>query len=263
MVRARLPLRKRFPLTAAGDACSIRCAMGQERDRLVEDHLDLVRSIAGKLKRGQCRNLDIDDLVAYGCKGLLEAAGRFDARLGASFTTFAYYRIRGAMLDWMRSMSWYSRSDLAHFRAEERAHEYLQSQAEGPAGGARDAAETLEEIAEILGGVAAVHITSLEAAAHATDERLAPPDEQLQALAMQSRARKAMAKLPERERRMIQLYYFEGRQIDEVSREMGLSKSWGSRLHTRAVNRLREILEAEETGEEGEAGKDDSETGDP
>jgi RNA polymerase sigma factor for flagellar operon FliA len=233
--------------------------MGQERDRLVEDHLELVRSIAGKLKRSQCRTLDMDDLVAYGCKGLIEAAGRFDARMGASFTTFAYYRIRGAMLDGMRSMSWYSRADLAHFRAEERANEYLQSQAERPAGQTGDAAETLDEIAEILGGVAAVHITSLEAAAHATDERLPPPDEQLQVVAMQARARKAMEKLPERERRMIQLHYFEGRNIDEVSREMGLSKSWGSRLHTRAVNRLREILEGEETGEGGEETEEDGE----
>lgn len=228
--------------------------MGQERDRLVEDNLDLVRSIAGKLKRSLGRNLDMDDLVAYGCKGLVEAAGRFDARQGVSFTTFAYYRIRGAMLDGMRAMSWYSRGDLARYRAEERAHEYLQSQAERPESTGGDAAETLEEIADILGGVAAVHITSLEAATHASDERLPPPDQQLQTLAMQARARKAMEKLPERERRMVQLYYFEDRQIDEVSREMGLSKSWGSRLHTRAVNRLREILEAEETGEEGEAG---------
>ncbi len=227
--------------------------MGQERDRLVEDHLDLVRSIAGKLKRSLGRNLDMDDLVAYGCKGLIEAAGRFDASLGVSFTTFAYYRIRGAMLDGMRAMSWYSRSDLARYRAEERANEYLQSQAEQPASKGGDAAETLDEIADILGGVAAVHITSLEAATHATDERLAPPDQLLHTMAMQARARKAMEKLPERERRMVQLYYFEGRQIDEVSREMGLSKSWGSRLHTRAVNRLREILEAEETREE-EAG---------
>ncbi len=236
--------------------------MGHERDRLVEDNLDLVRSIAGKMKRSLCRNLDMDDLVAFGCKGLLEAAGRFDARLGVSFTTFAYYRIRGAMLDGVRSMSWYSRGDLAHFRAEERANEYLQNLAERPVGEGGDAGETLEEIAQILGGVAAVHITSLEAAANATDERLPPPDQQLQTMAMQARVCKAMQKLPERERRMVQLYYFEGRQIDEVSREMGLSKSWGSRLHTRAVGRLRQILDAEETGEE-ESSEDGREPDDP
>jgi RNA polymerase sigma factor for flagellar operon FliA len=235
--------------------------MGHERDRLVEDNLDLVRSIAGKTKRGLGRNMEMDDLVAYGNKGLVEAAGRFDARLGRSFTTFAYHRIRGAMLDGMRAMSWYSRSDLAHYRAEERANEYLQNLAERPENESGDAAETLEEIAEILGGVAAVHITCLEAAAHATDDRLPPPDQQFQDMAMRARVRKAMEKLPERERRMVQLYYFEERQIDEVSREMGLSKSWGSRLHTRAVNRLREILEAEETGEQGEG--DDSEPDDP
>jgi RNA polymerase sigma factor FliA len=235
--------------------------MGQERDRLVEANLDLVRAIAGKLKRSLGRNLDMDDLVAYGCKGLVEAAGRFDVRLGRSFTTFAYYRIRGAMLDGMRTMSWYSRADLARYRAEERANEYLQSQAERPATEGGDAAETLEEIADILGGVAAVHITCLEAAANATDERMPPPDEQMQTLAMQARVRKAMEKLPERERRMVQLYYFEGRQIDEVSREMGLSKSWGSRLHTRAVERLRAILDAEETDDSDKS--DEAEPDDP
>jgi len=223
--------------------------MGPDRDRLVEEHLDLVRAIAHKLKRGFRQAPDMDDLVAYGHQGLIEAAERFDARQGVAFSTFAYYRIRGAMLDGMRNMSWYSRRDQARYLAERHAQEYLQSHAGRPDKGSHDAAEVLEDIAEILGGLTAIHITTMEAAAHVADERLPPPDEQLEAMGQQARARRAMERLPERERRMVQLYYFEGREIDEISREMGLSKSWGSRLHTRAVNRLREILEAEETGE--------------
>jgi RNA polymerase sigma factor for flagellar operon FliA len=227
--------------------------MGHERDRLVEENLDLVRSIAGKLRRSLGRTLDLDELVAYGAKGLVEAASRFDSRQGAAFSTFAYYRIRGAMLDGMRTMGWYSRGDYARYRAEERANEYLRNRAEqegaAGAGQIRDAAENLAEIAEVLSGVATVHITSLEAAASVTDERLPPPDQQLEHLHLQARARKAMNKLPDKERRLLQLHYFEDRNLEAAGAELGLSKSWVSRLHARAVDRLRQVLEEEECGE--------------
>ena len=226
--------------------------MGHDRDRLVEENLDLVRSIAGKLRRSLGRHLDMDELVAYGCKGLVEAASRFDSKQGVVFSTFAYYRIRGAMLDGLRTMGWYSRGDYARYRAEERATEYLRTLAERegaaapPAGQAGDVAETLAQIAEVLSGVATVHITSLEAAAGVTDERLPPPDQQLQSLHLQARARRAMEKLPAKERRLLHLHYFEDRNLEVASAELGLSKSWGSRLHARAVDMLRKVLEAEE-----------------
>jgi RNA polymerase sigma factor for flagellar operon FliA len=226
--------------------------MGHDRDRLVEENLDLVRSIAGKLRRSLGRTLDLDELVAYGAKGLVEAASRFDSRQGVAFSTFAYYRIRGAMLDGMRTMGWYSRGDYARYRAEERATEYLRSRAEqegaagAPTSQAQDTTETLAEIAEILSGVATVHITSLEAAANVTDERLPPPDQQLERLHLQARARKAMHKLPDKERRLLQLHYFEDKNLESAGAELGLSKSWVSRLHARAVDHLRQVLEEEE-----------------
>jgi len=235
--------------------------MGHDRDRLVEDNLDLVRSIAGKVQRSLGRTLDLDELVAYGSKGLVEAASRFDARQGAAFSTFAYYRIRGAMLDGLRSMGWYSRGDYANYRAEERANDYLRSlsdregAATAPAGQARDAAATLAEIEEILANVATVHITSLEAAASATDERLPPPDQQLQHLHLQARARRSIEKLPEKERRLLLLHYFDDKNLEAAGAELGLSKSWASRLHARAVDRLRKLLDAEDRNDqESEAG---------
>jgi RNA polymerase sigma factor for flagellar operon FliA len=223
--------------------------MGNDRDRLVEDHLDLVRSIAAKVRRSLSHTLDMEDLVAYGSKGLVEAASRFDPSQGVSFSTFAHYRIRGAMFDGMRAMGWYSRSDSARYRAEVHANEYLRNLADRPAGQASEAADpakTLEEIAEVLAGLATVHITSLEAAASATDERLPPPDRHLEQLHMQSRARQAVEKLPEQERRLMQLYYFEDRNLESVSVELGMSKSWASRLHARAVEHLRKLLDAED-----------------
>jgi RNA polymerase sigma factor for flagellar operon FliA len=232
--------------------------MGHDRDRLIEENLDLVRSIAGKVRRSLGRPLDLDELVAYGAKGLVEAASRFDSQQGVAFSTFAYYRIRGAMLDGLRSMGWYSRGDYARYRAEERANEYLRDLAERegasgtPSGQARDAAETLAGIAKVLSGVATVHITSLEAAASVTDERLPPPDQQLERLHLQARARRALQKLPEKERRLLQLHYFEDKNLEVASAEMGMSKSWGSRLHARAVDRLRKVLEEEEESAENE-----------
>src|SRR3954465_9256955 len=101
-----------------------------DRDQLIQQHLSLVQSVARKLKKQITARVEFDDLVGYGSKGLIEAAERFDPSHGVTFTTFAYYRIRGAMLDGVRTMGWYSRADYARYRAEERANEYLQNQAD-------------------------------------------------------------------------------------------------------------------------------------
>jgi RNA polymerase sigma factor for flagellar operon FliA len=82
-----------------------------------------------------------------------------------------------------------------------------------------------------------------------TDERLPPPDQQLERLHLQARARKAMHRLPEKERRLLQLHYFEDKNLESAGAELGLSKSWVSRLHARAVDRLRQFLEEEENSE--------------
>jgi RNA polymerase sigma factor for flagellar operon FliA len=92
-------------------------------NQLVEKHLSLVQAIARKVKKTLNASIEVDDLIGYGSKGLVEAAERFDARHGVAFTTFAYYRIRGAMYDGLRAMGWYSRADYARYRAEERANE--------------------------------------------------------------------------------------------------------------------------------------------
>jgi RNA polymerase sigma factor for flagellar operon FliA len=223
--------------------------MAADRDRLVEQHLSLVQAIAAKLKRTLGRSIEFEDLVAYGTKGLLEAATRFDPTQGASFTTFAYYRVRGAMLDGLRTMGWYSRADYARYRAEERATEYLQNQSERDtagkeaAGAGKPAAgTTLESIAEILGGVATIHITSLEAAASVADDKLPPPDADLERVQANAQVREALGKLPEKERALMEMYYFGDKNLEEAGTALGLSKSWACRLHARAVNLLREAL---------------------
>ena len=219
-----------------------------EKNQLVEQHLSLVQAIARKLKKTLGARIDYDDLVAYGSKGLVEAADRFDARPGVAFTTFAYYRIRGAMFDGLRTMGWYSRADYARYRAEERANEYLQSHADRPAaegGGASkaaDSAETLAAVAQVLSGVAAVHITSLEAASTVADQTFAAPDAGIDTGRLGKRVREAIATLPDKERRLMEMYYFEEKTLEEAGAVMGLSKSWACRLHARAVELLRDAM---------------------
>jgi RNA polymerase sigma factor for flagellar operon FliA len=227
-----------------------------ERERLVEEHLGLVEGIAGKLKRTIGRSIPFDDLVGYGNKGLVEAAARYDARQGVTFRTFAYYRIRGAMLDGLRTMGWYSRSDYARHRAEERANELLSNAAERQAaaraatgaGAARDGADpaaALAEIEDLLSQVGTIHIASLDAAANLADERLPPPDAGLTSADRSARLRAAVNALPDTERRLMELYYFQDKTLEEAGGVLGLSKSWSCRLHARAVSLLREQLERE------------------
>jgi RNA polymerase sigma factor FliA len=224
-----------------------------EVNQLVEKHLSLVQAIARKVKKTLNASIELDDLVGYGSKGLVEAAERFDARHGVAFTTFAYYRIRGAIYDGLRAMGWYSRADYARYRAEERANEYLRNradregagQAQAGAGGATSTSEaaTLAEVHEILSSVATVHITSLEAASSVADESLPAADVAVDNHRLSHRLRQAVAGLPDKERRLMELYYFADKNLEEAGAELGLSKSWACRLHARAVDLLRNAMD--------------------
>jgi RNA polymerase sigma factor for flagellar operon FliA len=224
--------------------------MASDRDRLVEEHLDLVHAIASKLKRKLGKTMDEGDLVGYGTQGLIEAAKKFDPGHGTPFAAFAYYRIRGAMFDGMRTMGWYSRSDCARFRAEERASEYLSAAGEREAAekvasasaASKDKAELLQDIADLLSGVATVHITCLESARELPDDRFKAPDDELFESEERWRVREAVATLPDKERQLMELYYFADLNLEAAGAKLGLSKSWASRLHTRAVHHLREAL---------------------
>ena len=224
----------------------------KERQKLVDANVPFVRSIAGKIREQLPREIDFDDLYNYGMQGLLEAAERYDRRHGVTFQTFAYYRVRGAMFDGLRAMGWLPRHEYQRLRFEERAAAYLANLTEREAGAGGEqlpAVVNIEDevrhIAEALGGVAAIFVTSLEGKKESGDTATGTtPAPQLQ-MERQERTiaiEEALAALPEKERRLLQLYYFEDRPLEEVGRIMGLSKSWSSRLHARAIELLKEQL---------------------
>ena len=217
--------------------------------RLVEDHIPFVRSIARKL-REQVPMIEFDDLVGFGMQGLLEAAQRFDDRHGVAFTTFAYYRVRGAMFDGLRSMGWLPRSEYARVRFEERANNYIQSHADRTTdANGNQVEDKVRDLANALGGIAAVFVTMLDQRdeQQLPDERPAPP-EVIERRQMAQRVRRVLQRLPDKERRLIEQYYYHDQTLEQVGAGMGLSKSWTSRLHARALALLREELDAESSG---------------
>lgn len=208
----------------------------------IEGHLPLVKKIASEVRRKIGGSVELDDLVAYGTRGLIEATQRFDASRGFAFSTFAYYRIRGAIYDGLREMGWRKRDRSRRAQTfEENAGHVLQQAAEdAPPVGAAGEAEAVEGAITLL---ATAWIVSIEAEAglHLAD---AAPDAEARVadLSERSAVRAALAKLPERERRILDLMYFEERSLTEASAELGLSKAWTCRLHARALKVLGDLL---------------------
>ncbi len=227
-----------------------------ERQRLVDSNVAFVRAISAKIKETLPREIEFDDLVAYGMQGLLEAAERFDGRVGTSFTTFAYYRVRGAVFDGLRGMGWLPRGEYARMRFEERAAAYLGHLADREAGNESEIDPSMEhevrQLAEALGNVAAIFITTLDSHREEMEANsLSPaPHQTLEKNERDRLIAHALASLPEKERRLLHLYYYEDRSLADAGAALGLSKSWSSRLHARAIELLKEALAKSELGNE-------------
>lgn len=192
---------------------------------------------------------DLEDLVAAGFEGLLEARKRFDASRGVAFKSFAYYRVRGAVIDAVRQNAYLPRRAYARMKAAEAAdlegEQAVEQRAAAEAGGAapRDTESSLRAIDGILGRVAAAYCTAAGSESDSPPES-PTPEHALLDRERQDRLRRALDALPEPERTLLRGHYLQDRRFDEIAKELGLSKSWASRLHTRALDRMRELLES-------------------
>jgi len=228
---------------------------GAGQRRLVEEHLGLARSVAIKVKREIQPPVELDDLIAYGTQGLLEAAERFDEGLGVAFGAFAYYRVRGAIYDGLRQFGHLPRSEYAKVKAQQRAHAYLANLSDrelgartagSPPVGAPSTEDQLRALHEAMAGVVTSFVTSLEAMAmsghQVSDEKLSPEDE-AEVSQYRQVLRQAIEQLPEKERHFIVKHYFEDKNLQDAGQELGFTKSWASRLHARALALLRKNLD--------------------
>jgi RNA polymerase sigma factor for flagellar operon FliA len=221
-----------------------------DKKTILEKYGPYVRSVAATVRKQFNARLELEELVAYGQIGLLEAAERFDPKVGANFLTFAHYRIKGAIFDGLRKMGILRGSDARTAALGDQAAAYLgnladREQGSGNRGGSID--DDVMDISNAVAGLAMVFAANLEGAdaASFTDESL-PVDQRLELEQMRKRVRAAIEHLPEKERKLLQGYYFQGKTLEEAGAEIGQSKSWASRLHARAIDRLKELLNEED-----------------
>jgi len=233
-------------------------ASPQDTPQILErfhSHLDLVDVIARQLARELGRTVELDDLRSMGQQGLLEAARRFDEGRGVSFRRFANYRVRGSMLDGIRKSAPLPRRAHARIRALEAALLVSEAAAEDAQPGALPVApdpkasdqkltEHLADMATAMAmGLLATPAIGDEGELSAVDTSISPEDAVAQA-ELRELVVSALDDLPEDERTLVRRHYLEGERFDQVAASLGLSKSWGSRLHTRAIARLTKRLRA-------------------
>lgn len=223
--------------------------LGESKQVILEKYGAYVRSLAGQVRKQFRGQIEMDELVSYGQMGLLEAAERFDAKMGANFLTFAHYRIKGSIFDGLRKMGILKGPESRGSGLAERVNAYMGNLSDRDQGGNSRGSfdDDVREVSSAVTGLAVVFATSLEGTEglQLTDEAL-PADERLELEQMKSRIRVALEKLPEKERKLLEGYYFQQKTLEDAGAGIGQSKSWASRLHARAIERLKELLEEDE-----------------
>jgi RNA polymerase sigma factor for flagellar operon FliA len=228
-----------------------------DRDRLILDHVPLLKHLVGRLSIDLPPTIDRDDLYGFGMIGLIQAADSWDPCRGLKFSTYAYPKIRGAILDELRRVDFLSRGQREKVRELERVvadHEARTGVAPAPEEIARDLGLPPEEVDLILASARSACRASLDDGLVGTlREKLADPrsedpagsaerDEALRAL------RLAIPALPDPERTVIVLYYAEGLLLREIAGVLGVTESRVSQIHTRALYRLNRELAAKSAG---------------
>ncbi len=204
-------------------------------------HKELVDRVVRRLVRELDLSCELGDLTAWGHQGLLEAKQRFDPARGVRFSTFAYYRVRGAVLDGVRSQGFLKRRAYAKLKAFEAADSLAEQAAES---GAEDERASLDrranDIDEILGRISAAYV--LSALGQGDDRQADTPETQIVDAQSKEAVQQGLADLPEKEHALLRAVYYDGATIEEAGARIGLSKSWASRLHAKALSRMKRSL---------------------
>lgn len=227
------------------------------RDRLILHYAPLVKYVAGRVGSGLPAHVEQADLVSYGTFGLIDAITRFEPEREIKFESYAMARIRGAIIDELRSTDWIPRSVRMKARQYERTVAALEAKLQRSPTDEEVADEMdmdVEEIRKFLGQLSLVNVVALDELLVDDDGSAPRLGDTLrdtsaldpQAMAEHGEARQLLARaveqLPEREKVVVSLYYFEGLTLADIGRVLGVTESRICQLHTKAVLHLRTKL---------------------
>jgi RNA polymerase sigma factor FliA len=231
------------------------------REQLILNYSPLVKFVAGRLATGLPHTVENSDLISYGIFGLIDALDKYDPDRGIKFETYAIARIRGAIIDELRAMDWVPRSVRARARDIEKAIITLEGRLKRTPEDAEVAQElgiSPKELQDIFAKLSYTSVASFDdvwapssehdersaLTAGIEDENAENPVEAFESEEMREVLAGAIERLPERERTVIALYYYEGLALKEIGKILGVTESRVSQLHTKAVLRLRARLHA-------------------
>jgi RNA polymerase sigma factor for flagellar operon FliA len=232
------------------------CPHQRLRERLVLHYAPLVKYVAGRVGTGLPTHVDVGDLVQSGIFGLIDAIEKFDPERGLRFETYAMQRIRGAILDDLRSQDWVPRVVRSRLREAERALERLGARLHRTPTDTELAEELgigLDDLRDLYGQLRLTSVVALEDLVAAGKDSgslvdTLPDDGAVDPVAVlvdrdnRRQLAEAIAQLTERDRIVVSLYYFESLTLAEIGKVLGVTESRVSQLHTRAVLRLRARL---------------------
>ena len=235
-------------------------ATSDVRERLILHYSPLVKFVAGRVAAGLPQSIEQSDLVSYGIFGLIDAIDKFDPGRGFKFETYAISRIKGAIIDELRSIDWVPRSVRAKARAVERAYSKLENELRRTPDDSEVAAElgmTEAELDSVLSQVSFTGLVALDelltagsgdrsgstAVIDTISDRAHDPVEAFEVDEMKHLLADAINRMPDRERLVLTLYYYEGLTLAEIGGVLGVTESRVCQIHTKAILQLRGRLQ--------------------
>ncbi|HEY8638851.1 MAG TPA: RNA polymerase sigma factor WhiG [Solirubrobacteraceae bacterium] len=232
------------------------------RERLVVAYSPLVKYVSGRMASGLPAHVEEADLISYGLVGLISAIERFDLEREIKFETYAITRIKGAIIDELRSLDWVPRSVRARAREIEKCNAKLEHRLQRAPTDEEMSGElemSVDEFQEALLQISNSTVAALDelwTVSDASGDQVSlldtiqdpgavDPASIIDTTEMKDRVADAIARLPEREKLVVALYYYENLTLREIGEVLGVTESRISQLHTKAVLRLRSRLQSE------------------
>lgn len=238
----------------------VRCKENNDdaaREQLIVSHIRIVKYIAGRMAIHVPASIEMNDLIGWGMLGLLDAVDKFDHRQDIKFTTYASIRVRGAIIDQIRSLDWAPRSLRSMARRIGAAKEKLRHE-QGKDPSAEDIAEQLgiapEQVEDTISQLQTAQILSLDDYLPAddsatrkieavSDTTAASPEHALSQQERQERLVQGILQLPDQQQKVLNLYYYEELTLKEIGLVLNVSESRICQIHSAAMKQLRKVLQ--------------------